>query len=322
MAQHVFVSYSTKDKAVADAVSAKLEEDGVHCWIAPRDIVAGADWNSAIIEAISASRAMVLILSSNSNTSPDVILEVKHAFRKGISVIPFRIEEVTPIKSLEYYLSFVQSLDALTPPLAEHLRRLSERVRDVIDQRNPSTDVKAGDKPSLAGYRPTTLAQDVWLKARRRWVVLVITVGLLGLVSAFLWRDGRFRAEQPPSTVATPADVPAPADKLPFKVDYPVRDGEWVYAGWDPERFMRKPVVERLALEDELRKLLKSFPRGGEQNAQWHALHLSAKINPPLRVQSMPLTNNKLSCASCHKTFTPVDRESPRATCTECHIVN
>src|SRR6267143_4122840 len=140
MAHDVFISYSSKDKPIADAVCAALETDGIPCWIAPRDIRAGADWNTAIIDALSASNAMVLICSSHSNQSPDFILEVKHAFRQHITVIPFRIEDVTPTKSLEYYLAFVQSLDALTPPLESHLGHLAEHIRAVLPQGNQAVD--------------------------------------------------------------------------------------------------------------------------------------------------------------------------------------
>jgi hypothetical protein len=36
MAHDVFISYSTKDKPIADAVCGTLERNGVRCWIAPR----------------------------------------------------------------------------------------------------------------------------------------------------------------------------------------------------------------------------------------------------------------------------------------------
>ena len=44
MAHDVFISYSHKDKAVADAIVARLEQDNCRCWYAPRDIAPGADW--------------------------------------------------------------------------------------------------------------------------------------------------------------------------------------------------------------------------------------------------------------------------------------
>src|SRR6516164_3478420 len=41
----VFVSYSSKDKHIADAAVATLEAKGIRCWIAPRDIVPGKEWS-------------------------------------------------------------------------------------------------------------------------------------------------------------------------------------------------------------------------------------------------------------------------------------
>jgi hypothetical protein len=52
MAHDVFISHSTEDKAVADAVCAILEKNGVRCWIAARDILPGADWSASIVDGI------------------------------------------------------------------------------------------------------------------------------------------------------------------------------------------------------------------------------------------------------------------------------
>jgi hypothetical protein len=59
MAHDVFLSYSSKDKPVADATCAVLEGRGIRCWMAPRDITPGADWGESIIDAIQGARAMV-----------------------------------------------------------------------------------------------------------------------------------------------------------------------------------------------------------------------------------------------------------------------
>ena len=42
MAHDAFISYSSKDKTIADAVCARLEARGIRCWIAPRDVRPGA----------------------------------------------------------------------------------------------------------------------------------------------------------------------------------------------------------------------------------------------------------------------------------------
>ena len=97
----VFISYSHNDKEQADAVCVRLESANIQCWIAPRDISPSKDWAEEIIDAINATDVMVLIFSSYSNNSPQVRREVERAVNKGLIVLPFRIEDVTPSKSLE-----------------------------------------------------------------------------------------------------------------------------------------------------------------------------------------------------------------------------
>ena len=90
MAHDVFISYSLKDKQIADAACVVLETNGIRCWIAPRDIVPGRDWGGSIMEAIRGSGAMVLIFSANANTSAQIKREVERAINKGLPVISFR----------------------------------------------------------------------------------------------------------------------------------------------------------------------------------------------------------------------------------------
>ena len=120
----VFLSHSAKDKPVADAICAKLEQAGIRVWIAPRDIRPGANWGEAIIEALEGCRAMVIVFSASANASPQVLREVERAVGKGVAVIPFRIENVVPSKAMEYFLSSPHWLDAMSPPLEGHIDEL------------------------------------------------------------------------------------------------------------------------------------------------------------------------------------------------------
>src|SRR5580692_254232 len=115
MAHDVFISYSHHDKAAADAVCAKLEQHQVRCWIAPRDVVPGAEWAGSIIQALDNTRVMVLVFSLNANESPQIHKEVERAVNKGVIIVPLRIQDVLPTHSLEYFMSDVHWLDALTP---------------------------------------------------------------------------------------------------------------------------------------------------------------------------------------------------------------
>jgi len=133
MAHDVFISYSSKDKPAADATCARLESREIRCWMAPRDIYPGADWSSSIIDAINGAAAMVLVFSANANASQQIKREVERAVNKGIPVIPLRIENVAPEKSLEYFISTPHWLDAYSPPLDRHLTYLADVIRHILD---------------------------------------------------------------------------------------------------------------------------------------------------------------------------------------------
>lgn len=159
MVHDVFLCYASRDKTAADAMCARLEGDGVRCWIAPRDILPGRDWSEAIIEGIEGSQIMLLAFSSNSNSSQQVKREVERAVNKGLIVIPVRIEDVLPSRSIEYFLSTPHWLDAMTPPFERHLGRVSETVRLLLS--------RSADKPPPAP-RPLEPSTIVPAPPRRR----------------------------------------------------------------------------------------------------------------------------------------------------------
>lgn len=137
MAHDVFVSHSAKDKTVSDALVAKLEEQGIRCWVAPRDVVPGADWGESIIDAIESSRIMVLIFSASANGSPQIKREIERAVDKGVYTIPVRIEDVQPTKALEYFISSAHWLDAFSHPLGEHFDSLAKTIKTILSTSRP-----------------------------------------------------------------------------------------------------------------------------------------------------------------------------------------
>jgi hypothetical protein len=142
MPHDVFISYSSKDKPVADRLCHALEEKGERCWIAPRDIPYGAEWQDAIIGALTEAGAMVLVFTNNTNESAHVRREVSAALEAGAIVIPFRTEEATPQGALRYNLINLHWMDATSPPLEAHIDGLIATLKRL---RDPSAE------PPLAG---------------------------------------------------------------------------------------------------------------------------------------------------------------------------
>ena len=132
MAHDVFISHSNQDKTVASAMCSRLEQAGIRCWIAPRDVRPGRNWGSEIIRGLDNAKVMIVVLSANANGSRPVIKEVERAFGKGIVIIPVRTEEVEPSEALEFFLSSEHWLDAITPPLEAHIDRLARTVKEYL----------------------------------------------------------------------------------------------------------------------------------------------------------------------------------------------
>ena len=55
MSSHTFISHSASDESTATWWCQALEREGLACWVAPRDIPAGADWAAEIIEGLNAA---------------------------------------------------------------------------------------------------------------------------------------------------------------------------------------------------------------------------------------------------------------------------
>jgi hypothetical protein len=149
----IFVSYSQPDRECAFQLVAQLESDNLGVWIAPRDISPASDWAAEIIDAISAARVMVLVFSSHCNHSPQVRREVERAVHRQVPVLPFRVEDVLPAGSLEYFLSTQHWLDAFPPPMAPHCVSLSRKIAALLDA---TTGIRAASVPNPIPRSPPT----------------------------------------------------------------------------------------------------------------------------------------------------------------------
>lgn len=123
-----FISYSHKDSQIATAVQSILEQNGIRCWIDFRDATPGNDYAGSIVRAIKSSVAFVLILSQNSTSSIHVLNEINSAVNSGVTILPFKVDKSELNDSFEYYLGRTHWLDALTPPLEEHILKLADTI--------------------------------------------------------------------------------------------------------------------------------------------------------------------------------------------------
>ena len=243
MAHDVFISYASGDKAVADAVCATLESHDIRCWIAPRDVLPGLHYGEAIIDAIHECRIMVLVFSSKANLSGHIPKEIERAVSQGSTIMPLRIEDVLPAKSLDYFIGGVHWLDALTPPLEAHLKRLAANVQTLLARNAPP-----GDSHSLpvAPAPPPATQHAAPPAARPTWTYAVIgALAVIIFVLGFSILRPRFAPQShsaPPQTSVLPEaqtkippapSAPAPSVAVPVAAkkasappDQPVRTAQ------------------------------------------------------------------------------------------------
>ncbi len=141
----VFISHSSVNKSIADAICHMLEDNGIACWIAPRDILPGRTWAGNIMQAIQDCSAMVLVYSSDYTSSTQVANDVNNACSLNKTIIPFMVDDTPMNDDFNYYLSRRHWLVAY-PDYEEKLQPLVEAVAKVIGH---DLSVKKSVNPSV-----------------------------------------------------------------------------------------------------------------------------------------------------------------------------
>ncbi len=275
MAHDVFISHSSNNRTVANAVCAALESIGIRCWIAPRDVLPGRSYSGEITRAIQQSRAFVLIFSEHSNNSEQVLREVQLAANSRLHIVQFRIDAVVPSDDLEYYLSGPHWLDAVTPPLDAHLEQLKSSMKALLSlprATEPDTAPTSAPEPAIAPVsRPPPLAQSfsppvlappspappsshLW-KFIALGVAAVAALGCVAFVVIFALLQPK-----PPTTTTTPpalaATSPTPAVMKPTAN---------VEASPSPRASVAPPSTSEVVSTEEAERYVKEFNREMER---------------------------------------------------------
>lgn len=142
---NIFISHSTIDKGLADYLCNAFEEHGLSCWIAPRNIVPGAEWASSITNAIHEADVFFVLYSKNSIKSSQVTKEIGIADRKGKYMLPYKIDDTEPEGAFDYYLTGCQWV-VVNPETGDYkIDELCEIFHGIIQKREEAKTAEAGD---------------------------------------------------------------------------------------------------------------------------------------------------------------------------------
>jgi len=151
----VFVSYCSEDRKIADALVHHLEGKEIRCWIDHRDLLPGFNWRDGIIEALEGNPgiAMVLLFSSASNKSRQVIKEISMADEENILVIPVRIENILPEGAIKLELQGRHWLDAFEGK-EDRIEKAAERINQTLTRYSEKISLKQDSVPKSKASRP------------------------------------------------------------------------------------------------------------------------------------------------------------------------
>ena len=106
----LFISYSSKNQQIANALCAYLERQGIRCWIAPRDIPSASNYAGEITRAIKSAEQVLLLYSKDACKSVHVKNEINLAINNAKSILPYCLDDSPYDDDLEYYLSTRQRI--------------------------------------------------------------------------------------------------------------------------------------------------------------------------------------------------------------------
>ena|SRR5215475_570559 len=75
----VFITYATKDEALASKLASSLEEAGLDAWYDKREILPGDNWAEKISQGLKESNAMVVLLTPSALESQTVQRNISYA---------------------------------------------------------------------------------------------------------------------------------------------------------------------------------------------------------------------------------------------------
>ena len=149
----LLISYSSKDKPIADALLAGLEANDIRCWIAPRNVQPGKTWGGSIMRSIRDTDVFLLILTEQSNLSTQVLNEVERAVGLQKPIICYRAENVVLSDDLELFLSSKHWVEAHDQPVSATIAMLTEAIRPLLSHHPTVSPIPDPDEATTPDER-------------------------------------------------------------------------------------------------------------------------------------------------------------------------
>jgi len=129
MRETVFISHSSTDSETAAKLVEELEIRKLPCWIAPRNIPLGGEYDAEIMSALVCCKALIVLVSKDSISSRHVRAEVSRASAEGKPIYPVRLVDIEVAGGLQFHLELSQWVDFFPDPTKESYDQLADAIR-------------------------------------------------------------------------------------------------------------------------------------------------------------------------------------------------
>jgi Tol biopolymer transport system component len=142
MSTEVFISYSSQDYERVMPLVDRLRAAGVDVWVDEGNIDAATLWSESIVEAIAECHVLIMMVSSHSTDSHNVVKEVMIASESKKTILPIYLETADIPAKLKYQLTGIQHLEWFDGGSDE----VFETLKDGLAKRGVTVDGQVPDK--------------------------------------------------------------------------------------------------------------------------------------------------------------------------------
>ena len=212
--QDVFISHSSADSKLAYDMCDYLEEKGISCWIAPRDIPGGVKYGKSIIMGVKTCKIMVVLFNNKANASKGVENEVERAFHYKLTLIPFKLDETTPSDSLEFSFGSFQWLNATKGNPEDHFDLLYQNCARALGKKEspikekpilPLTHEKKEspikEKSDHYQEEKNSLANKENESKKKKSIILIASLVAIALISIFFYMRKNLKVDEGEVTI-------------------------------------------------------------------------------------------------------------------------
>jgi len=191
MSAEVFVSYARTDRERVMELVERMRSAGIGVWVDEGGIHGASLWGQEIVDAIDASKVMILMISDSSITSDNVVKELSIASEDKKPILPVYLHRSEIPKSMRYQLAGIQHIEFFEGQEDEAFQSMLVSLSRL--------GVSAGETEAKQGSPPKSVPEDqstptdapVSTGSKGGLVTALLALAVIGLVLALIIRPDK-----------------------------------------------------------------------------------------------------------------------------------